>query len=166
MKKLLFTFFLFFSVIVYGQDTTKSQTPVLDKTEKMIDKYGAKIADGFSTAMEKATPVAKEGFQALVMYQVAHGIGCLVPLVLLFVFIILCTKEYKRIETILSSDKVPSYMDRHKDPYDNCTISLLVYTILGILSGVLAVFFTYSGIVHILAPKWFAIKDVIDLVKN
>ena len=49
------------------------QTPVLDKTEKMIDKYGAKIADGFSTAMEKATPVAKD--EIITIYRL-DGMYC------------------------------------------------------------------------------------------
>lgn len=71
MKKLLFALLIFTGQMCFAQDTSKkSETPVLDKTEQMIDKYGGKIADVFSSAMETAKPAAKEGFRALVMLQI------------------------------------------------------------------------------------------------
>lgn len=46
-------------------DTTLSvQTPIkAQEVERLVDKYGGKIVEGFNSLVEKTTPVAKEGFK-------------------------------------------------------------------------------------------------------
>ena len=87
MKNLVLFILLIIGNIIYAQDSIKTQTPILDKTEHLVDKYSSKIADTFISTMESAKPFVKEGFQTVVMVQIAKGIGYLLPLILFIIFL-------------------------------------------------------------------------------
>lgn len=174
MKKLLLCAALFISSFTFAQkavdsvkDTTASATPILDKTEKLVDKYGGKIADAFMSTMEKAKPMAKEGFESVVWLQIAKGVAGVLPLILCIIFMIIFVKEYRKIDNLLKSENVPKNMDNHYGPFDSCNINPIL-TGSFILTGIMVivtVFTIADGIQHLIAPKWFAIKEIIDLIK-
>lgn len=143
-------------------DSTKIST-----TERLVDKYGGKIIDGFNTVVEKATPVAKQGFEIAVRLQIAKGVACLLPIIFFFIFSYSFKKEYERISSILDSDKVPLHMDKSEGPMDedNMTAKLLIYLLMSIVLFILSCIFTYTAITHLIAPEWFAIKEIIELIK-
>lgn len=166
MKKIFFTLSFLLSLSCFSQDTD-SKTPILDKTEKLVDKYSAKVAKVFISTLETAKPVAKEGFRAIVLYQVAKGIGYLIPIFLFFLFLILCRLEYKRILKLLSSENPPAYLHIEYSPFDERNISSYAVCtfICTVICAVLALFCTYNGIIHIIGAKWFAIKEIIEVIK-
>lgn len=146
---------------------TGSATPTLDKVEQLVDKYSVKVANVFVATMEKATPIAKEGFQAAIWYQIAKGIAGIIPFFVSIVFLFLLINEYNTIYKVLASDNVPQHMARNKGPFTeyNMSLKLMIYIILFVASTICTAIFTYDGILHLLAPKWFAIKEIIELVK-
>jgi cytoskeletal protein RodZ len=146
---------------------TGSKTPTLDKVEQLVDKYSVKVANVFVATMEKATPVAKEGFQAAVWFQVAKGVAEIIPLVFFLVFLFLLINEYNSIYKVLNSDAVPAHMSRGRGPLheSNISLKLILYLLLFIASTITTAVFVWDGIMHLVAPKWFAIKDIIELVK-
>ena len=148
MKNLVLFILLIIGNIIYAQDSIKTQTPILDKTEHLVDKYSSKIADTFISTMESAKPFVKEGFQTVVMLQIAKGIGYLLPLILFIIFLILMINEYKRIDNIC-----------------NVTPIFILYLIFSAILFLASLTFTFDGITHIIAPKWFAIKEIIELLK-
>lgn len=164
MKKL--TFILLFGLITFNL-SAQADSVNISTTERLIDKYGGKIAESFNSLVEKATPVAEEGFKLAVRLQIAKGIVNLLPIVIAIIFSILLKKEYMRISTILSQKEIPYHMDRNNGPFDedNQTIMLIGYTIGAFGFAILALFTTYSGITHLIAPEWYAIKDIIELFK-
>lgn len=153
--------------IVNQLTDTGTKTPTLDKVEQLVDKYSVKVANVFVATMEKATPVAKEGFRAAVWYQVAKGIAGVIPFFLFITFLLLLINEYNSIYKVLGSENVPQHMNKCKGPLDekNVTLKFFIYLILFVASTAISVFYVYDGVIHLLAPKWFAIKEVIELVK-
>ena len=117
--------------------------------------------------MESAKPFVKEGFQTVVMLQIAKGIGYLLPLILFIIFLILMINEYKRIDNILKSDNVPEHMNNRYGPTgeSNVTPIFILYLIFSAILFLASLTFTFDGITHIIAPKWFAIKEIIELLK-
>ena len=135
MKKIIILSILcLFGFFVNAQKDT-SKTPVLDKTEELIDKYGAKIAQSFSSTIESTKPMVKEGFNELVNFQIAKGIALLLPLLFCIIAFYIFYRQYKQIQTLLRSDKVPDYLDKRYGPFDESNISphLIVPFIFGIL---------------------------------
>lgn len=129
-----------------AQDSTKT---TISEIERVVDKYGEKIADGFISTMETAKPVAKEGFKVVVKLQFAKGIANLLPLLIFIISVISITKLWGT---------------EHLNNKDISAVGFIWLTLL-IISFVLAIFDTYSGITHLIAPEWFAIKEIITLMK-
>lgn len=144
-----------------------SVTPVLDKAEHLVDKYSAKIADVFIATMDKATPVAKEGFRALVGVQIAYGVSRILPLLFFLLFWRLAVVEYNRVEGILRGEKVPSDLNSNYGPFheENINPKMICYLVATIIAAIVALFSTYDGIMHLIAPKWYAIEKIIEMVK-
>ena len=108
-KILIFFIFVLSNICIFAQDSLhlkkdSSTTPVLDKTEQLLDKYGMKIADGFMSSLDKATPFVKSTFTSLVYLQVGKGIAYLVPTFLCLLFFFDFINEYNKLDKILTSD--------------------------------------------------------------
>ena len=166
MKKLLVGIMLLIFGLSFGENDSISK-PTISDAERIIDKYGGKIIDGFETITSKITPVATKGFEVAVKLNIAHGIGCLIPLFLFLIFLYSLKNEYFRIDNILKSDNVPDNLNYRRGPLheDNCSLFLVLYIVATVLCFILSLIFTVDGIKHLLAPEWFAIKDIIDLFK-
>ena len=139
----------------------------ITNTEHIVDKYGGKIVEGFNSVVKKITPVAEKGFEIAVRKNIAEGIVSILPLVFFILFLYLFSKEYTRIENILNSDNVPCQYDSRKGVFDenNITAPLLLYLFLIILLLIVSSFTIYNGITHLIAPEWYAIEDIFNLIK-
>lgn len=168
MKRILTIMFLILLTFNVGASSVdSSKTPVLDKTEELIDKYGGKLASSFSKAMETATPIAKEGFKIAVKFQIAEGIARLLPILLFIIFITIFNSEYKRIENILQRDDVSRTFNRSKGPFsdDNITPKLILFFIFSIIFFLVSLVVTYGGITRLIAPEWYAMLEILELMK-
>ena len=169
MRKLIILFLLMFTTLIFSQTPldTIQKPSTSQEVERLVDKYGGKIVDSFNTVVEKSTPVAKEGFYVAVKLNIATGVAHLLPLLFFFIFGYIFLKEYKRIDNILKSDNVPKNMCKSCGPTyeDNITPLLICSLIFTCILFILSCIFTTSGIKHLIAPEWYAIKDIISLFK-
>src|SRR5690554_3395803 len=105
MKKLFMLLLMLGSLTAFSMDSDSTQLSEqpskISETERIIDKYGGKIAESFNSIVEKITPVAEEGFKLAVRLQIAKGIASLLPLVLFIISVYLFSKEYNRIDGLL-----------------------------------------------------------------
>lgn len=158
MKSILTTLLLLLSVSTFSQEVVVNQETITE-TERIIDKYGGKLADSFTQAMESATPMAKDGFKMVVRLQLAKGSAKLLPLILFVIFLISFKKEYKKIS------KNENRSDPKKGPMDedNVTPILILYLVMTCIMFIVACFSTYGGLVRLIAPEWYAIKEIAEL---
>ncbi len=166
MKRILIlSLFTLFSFVVNAQQTIPDTT--ISNAERIIDKYSGKIANTFIAGIEKITPVAINGFELAVRLQIAIGLFDLVGCMLFFLCFIQLFKEYNRISILLDSKDCPSRMNKTEGPFydQNATFKLGAFTILSILSVIMLPFFLYEAFTHLIAPEWFAIKEIIELFK-
>ena len=175
MKKsiFLFLFFALTNICVFAQDSPhlkkdSSATPVLDKTEQLVDKYGAKIADAFMLSIDKATPFVKSTFTSLIYLQIGRGVAYLIPLFLFLFFLYLSINEYNKVDNILKSDKVPKNLDAVYGVFheNNVNPKIIVSLIFCFAFCIFTCFTIVDGIEHLFAPQWFAVKDIIDMFKK
>ena len=136
-------------------DTTTVVEPPTktQEVERLVDKYGGKIVDGFNSIVEKATPIAKDGFKVAVKLQIAKGVAGLLPLILTVFFIVYCFKFNK------------DAIWRHDGPSNASAVLVIVFAIIAIIIGLFAISSTYNAILYLIAPEWFAIQDIINLLK-
>ena len=153
MKKILLIALLFIGLSINAQETT-NETPI-SETERIVDKYGNKLAESFAQFMETATPMAQDGFKIVVRLQIAKGICRLlfIPLSLFFVWMF-----FKNLKQTFH----PDYNE--KDFNGGTVVTLCVVSaILGIISIITALFQTSTGLQMLIAPEWFAIKEIAEL---
>lgn len=155
-----FIFAFLFSLISFADTTSVSDTstsistnPSISEAERIVDKYGGKIVEGFNSLVQKATPVAKEGFKMAVKLQIAKGIGRLIPIFMFFLFLFLAFKFSKG-----------STWNR-EGPENDKAVLTIISGIISVIMFIVSCFTTYSGILYLMAPEWFAIKDIIELLK-
>lgn len=167
MKKFLILITLLSYSIMFSQEVEVDSLTTGQNVERLVDKYSNKIIEGFNSVVEKSTPIAKQGFYVAVKLNIAQGVAELLPLFFFCIFVYVFIKEYNKIRNILSSDNIPIYMNRNYVPMDdtNSTPLLWASLILTCILFILAIFTTISGIKHLIAPEWYAVKDIIELFK-
>lgn len=149
-------------------DTLVADTQIkVTEAERIIDKYAEKTFEGFNEVVKTITPTAKEGFKIVVKKNIAIGIVYLFPLILVVIFFKLLVKEYKDITKIINGDNVPYHMSNVHGPLNEHNISFLLvtYIILFTISALITIFTFDIAITHLIAPEWYAIKDIIELFK-
>lgn len=146
----------------------KEDKTAIEETERLVDKYSSKIADQFNSLIDKSVPIAEEGFRIAIRLQIAKGIVNTLPGVLFIIFLIATTNEYRSIQKVLNSENVPEHMDSRRGPMDDRNVNVIFIgrLLLTVVSFVLALFTTYHAITLLVAPEWYAIKDIIELIKN
>ena len=145
MKKLITVLMLTLGLLTFTAVHSQENNDAITQTERIIDKYGGQIKQEFNNLMESVTPIATEGFEMVVKLQIAKGVGMLTPIVICCILFILFIIE-------LNKDKNEDFI-----------------IVLGIGAGIFviaAIFSTYNGILHLMAPEWFAIKDILELIKQ
>lgn len=166
-------FLLFLLLLPFVFNAQVSDTVVITKeiteTERLVDKYGGQIISKFNDVIKAATPMAKEGFEMVVKLKMAQGFASLIPLSLFFLFSYLFYIEHKRVESILNTPKEDRTIERYEysyGPMSNYNISTftIIYLIAASLFFVISLFTTYTAIMYLLAPEWYAIKEIIQLL--
>jgi hypothetical protein len=172
MKKLIILMLLAFTTFtstaqLAETSISEKETTTLSETERIVDKYSGKIVDNFVILIESAAPHIKEGFKMVVRLQIAKGIAYLLPLLFFIVFLILTFIEYNRIEKLINSENIPDYMGSNEGVFfeRNISFKIIFYLGLTVITACMAVVFTYDGVVHLMAPDWFAIKEIQTLIK-
>jgi len=152
MKNLILVVIMFLGLTVNSQTKETIEIPV-SETERIIDKYGSKVAEGFSTFMDSATPMAKEGFEMVVKLQFAKGVAYLLIPIFCIIGWFIFSKNYK--------------IAREDDPREwvfgkNGSIALasLIVSCCLLVASIPA---TYHGLLHVIAPEWYAIKELATL---
>lgn len=139
-------FILLFLIAI--PSTAQDSIPNITETERIIDKYGEKVINGFNEVVEKATPYAEQGFELAVKLQIAKGIG---GLILTSLFIICLILLY-----LLWGGK--HLNDENVSPFG---VGVIVMAIVLLFP---AIFNTYDSFLHLMAPEWYAIRDIVDLI--
>ena len=152
MKYLFITLLALFSISLFANDTTVVNAT---KAERIIDKYTGKISDAFNQGLDKVTPVAKQGFEIAVKLQIAKGLGYMIVPFVTVLLIILGFKFYNKSKT-LSKDRYNS------DFFEVLSVLCLVLGGIGVIGSMPAI---YHGLLHLIAPEWFAIQEIIHLFK-
>lgn len=157
---------LFIGLISFTTTAQTEEVIPITETERIIDKYGGKITESFNNMVENVTPYAEEGFNMVVKLQIAKGIILLLPLIMLIICIIIFKNEYFRINKILSSDNIPNHFNEGYGPFcdSNGTPILYATFISLILLCIISLFTTYDSILYLMAPEWFAIKEILNLI--
>jgi len=163
MKRLtLITIALLFGISTYSQS---KETIVLNNTdtveveigeaERIVDKYTDKITNGFNGLFEKVAPYAEQGFRFVVKLKIAEGVAYLFVVLFSFFFWSNFVKYYK----IAKED---TFADWPAGKYGGLAVILLVFSI---ITTIATPFCLYHGLTLVIAPEWFAIKEIIELVK-
>jgi hypothetical protein len=170
MKKFLVLLLLLPTLLV-GQitDTVVTTKQIeITETERIVDKYGSAIVTSFNKLITSATPMAEEGFKIAVKVQIAEGIVLLLPFLFAVIFMYITYREYFRISNILNTndaDKYPRYYFR-SGPWhdDNLSFLLIVSVCMSAIFVLFAIFTTGPGVMRLIAPEWYAIKEIIQLL--
>ena len=144
---------LSFTMVSYA-DTTSVATLNVSQTERLIDKYGRQAVESFNSLVETTIPLAESGFKMVVRLQIAKGIGGLLPLFLTILSLIIIFTLNKKAEWC-----------KYSGPQNLNAIMQVVFTILGWLLFMVALMSTYDAILYLMAPEWYAIKEILNLVK-
>ena len=154
MKKLLFILITLVSFNTYAQVDSVAESVIttenITEAERIIDKYSSKVVDVFNSAVESATPLAEEGFKMVVRLQIAKGFGNLLSS--LFFIVLLITFRKIKIYDYIINDKSWS------------TPAPLLVVLFIIISFVWAILDLYQAIQYFIAPEWFAIKEILNLI--
>ena len=138
---------LLFTVTIYPQQKEKIEET---QWERVIDKYGQKAVDGFNTAIEKATPIAEEGFRVAVKLQIAKGVEKMLPFALVTPFLLyILIFNYRRI--------------KDGEEFNKKHFICLVTFIVSVFFIPVTLISFIDGVKYLIAPEWFAIKDIIEL---
>lgn len=145
---------LLFSITAYTQTETV-EIPITE-TERIIDKYSSKVANSFSKFMDTATPMAQEGFAMVVKLKFAEGIAYLTVIPFCLFFWGTFMKYYR-----LANE----YSENSEDHWTECkygTLSVVMLvsscvTTVGLIPAL------YHGLTHVIAPEWYAIKEIAGL---
>lgn len=151
MKKLLLISMLLFSAVSFSQ--TKEDSTRISETERIVDKYGDKIISGFNEMVDRVTPLAEDGFRVVVRLQIAKGVSYMLVPFITIVLIIIAHKTYK----IAKEDCPESFPD---GKYGGFCVLFIILSLFGMFSSIPC---TYRGLMHLLAPEWFAVKEIIGL---
>ena len=156
MKKLLIYLpLMLISYLSMAQDTLMTITNETTQTERIIDKYSDKVFTTFESAITSATPMIKEGFGWVVRLQIAKGVAYLcIPILFLIVFRLFL--KYYKIASDDSKDSRYTWVD-----CDN-GITAVITLVISCALFVGSIPATYHGLIHIMAPEWCAIKEIIQ----
>lgn len=158
MRKLLLLIFIPLSMMMYGQDSivTSPTGDIVNVTEaeRIIDKYTGKLYDGVADITERLSGPAEEVFGYVVMLQIAKGIGMLSPLLFLFIFLFI---GYVYLNKGLKAD--------FKNKGEAYGIVGVVSLVVAAIFFIIGIFSVYAGLLHLIAPEWYAIEEIIGLIK-
>lgn len=136
----------------------------ISEAERLIDKYSGKISDAFTSGIESVAPMAKNGFEAVVRLQIAKGLGGLLSFAL-FIFSFLFGFR------VIRKDRDRALKEHGHIKYwcsDGPTFKVIQGVVLALMGFIgiviwLANDFITQSIMQLMAPEWYAIKEIINL---
>lgn len=132
----------------------------VSQAEHLVAKYSTKITDAFTEGIQSVTPMAEDAFEMVVRLQTAKGVGLLLPIPLFFTFLLLLINEIKSVRKLI---KEGNYHYTSPWSENNISMQMILFLILAVITGILSFITTYDGILHIMAPEWYAIKEIMGL---
>lgn len=145
MKKLLLVLTLILGCVLNLNaqvEQVPDSTITVTEAERIIDKYSEKISDSFNEGITKIAPSVKEGFEVVVKLQIGIGLFNIAVSILCITLILLMIKNWKTI------------------CYNDCELAATFLAIISIITFPITL---YQGIVHLAAPEWYAMKEIIEL---
>lgn len=125
-------------------------SPVLSEAERIVDKYGGKIADAFSEGLSKVAPVAEDGFRIMVIYHRAEGITVVLGFLISLFFAYKCASGIKEV------------LDERDT--EGRQVALIAGAIVFSIATCVFLVNTFSwGLTSIIAPEYYAIKEIISM---
>ena len=155
MRKLVTILLILVSLNSYTQ--VLDSIPNTTETERIIDKYGSKISDGFNKIVENVVPMAETGFTMVVKLQIAKGVAYMLVPLLSILFWIMFFTNYKLSLINQKNDDINDWWDASRGA------PAVVGLILAIITSGISFFTIYWGLLYLIAPEWFAIKEIIGL---
>ena len=162
MKKFMVLMLLLmaFSVTMLAQEGEKKIT----ETEWIVDKYGGAIVDGAGDFTDKVGSVltslgqklekpASEVFEIYVRYYKAKGFFILLAIPLFFLFAILGLFYMKHAEY-------------YEEDWNRSATMSIVFAVGTFVFFVIAAVNTGNGLLYFIAPEYFVIQDILELVKE
>lgn len=147
---------LLFTVTSFSQEETVIAETV---TERVIDKYSDKIISGFNDLIEGVTPLAEEGFSIVVKLQIAKGIAYMLILPITILLWIIFYINYRNLQKVIGETaKKDSWVE-----YKSGTLTV-IFLISSIASTIGLIPAIYYGLMYLIAPEWFAIKEILNLL--
>ena len=168
MKKIFIVlmFALTASLTAFAQDTTSVSNNITE-AERIVDKYAAKVTTAVTNIVAELEEPAKEVFRITVKLKIAQGIAYMLVLVATIIYFYIFNIQYKKGNEYwkdYNQAKLNSYYYKDWSDAPNFGISM-IFLILGVIFAFASVFATYWGILHLIAPEWFAIQELVELVK-
>ena len=114
----------------------------------------------FSTYAQKDSTIVvrkvdQEAFNYAVNLSKAEGIAKLLPVASFCIFLLLSLNRYK----YARKNNITVINDKEIDYLWAMHMCMVVFSGFGVLA------FTYSGILHLFAPEWFALKEILKIPK-
>lgn len=154
MKQLvLVVMMLFIGMTINAQVVQDSTAIKISEAERLIDKYGGSAIKKFDETVEKITPFAEQGFEIATKLQFAKGIAYLLVIPFMFIFWILFHIYYHK--SLKGGNK--DWTDNDYGAFALCFLVLSLCTTIGAIPAL------YHGLIHVIAPEWFAIKEILNL---
>lgn len=157
MKHFTLILFLLVGTWMFSQEQNKDSIPI-SETERIVDKYGDKIINGFNNIIKDVTPIAVDGFEVVVNLQIARAIGYLIIALFLFIPSGFTAWFFKWSYTIPEGNRHPRNYD------DDWSFLLVISTVISLITLGFAVNLIYHSVLLFIAPEWFAIKEILDLL--
>lgn len=151
----------------------------IGETERIIDKYSEKVFSSISGVVESLEAPTKMVFESVVRLQIARGVGLILFTILSIIVVLIGFHRIGVGVKLLEKTNIIIHKNNleilEKESVDNSQPALskdhnslleLGYAVLGVGSGlfIISLFSLYYGILYLMAPEWFAIKELIDLV--
>lgn len=149
--------------IVIGNDIpiVDNVTVTTTETERIIDKYADKVYNGISDVTAALKEPAAKVFGYVVKLNIAKGIALLLLLPLAIGCWIWFYISYSRISNKLKN--IAEYTNKTWSDVDGGSMAV-ISLVVSLATSFGSIFSTYWGILYLIAPEWFAIKDIIELI--
>jgi hypothetical protein len=143
----------------------------------MKEKAFEKVTDYIDAVAAKLGVAAEHVYGVLLRQSFATGIAdTVLGVILLAVLITICTliikaytkAEYKRDEgRIYSSHEIPvNFYAKLKDFIDDNDLFWFLFTIVSICLAIFSIVCLYCGILELINPEYYAIKDILSAISG
>jgi len=162
MRKILFIVFAFlgfaFTQPVIAKNVTTTDSTVIQnihEVERLIDKYSDKTNEGISNMFDKLSKPMKKVYSYSIKLQYVKGfMNVSYPFFAIIMFF-LFLKYYKIAKDSNKNDWI-------QGKFGGLSLMLLIFFV---ILGILAVVGVHIGVLQLTSPEYFAIKDMIRLLK-